>query len=424
MADVDAKPVAAEANQAAGVSSSEQPTISKPADSGKDVSPSEGGAATAAVPDAGKKSEAAPAAAVTDQKAAGKPSEQDESPKRKRDDRDGEARRPFQKPQYKKYRDNIKSRFELPESNDPDKIREQVEFYFSDSNIISDDFLFEQTGGSENKPVPIKTLHNFKRMRHFQPFSAVVEALKESKVLEVVNGDEVKRKKPIVLQPGMSRQENIKWFEDEASKRTLYAKGFGEETDTTQLDIEEFFRPYGPVNAVRLRRTHPEKVFKGSVWVEFETEELMQQFLALELHPKWQDEIDLKMMTKKTYCDGKVDDIKAGRIQPNRSGNYRDSDRGRGDRGRGRRDRDHGGNRGRGGRRGGRDRSRSPSRRDGDRDGNDWNRRRDDFQKGGYRDRGDRNGRRDGRRNGEKKEQPVDSQYVPYLKTDHHEHMD
>jgi lupus La protein len=399
MADVDTKPVAAEATQAAEVSSSEQPT--------------------APVPNADEKSEAAPTTEVTGEKAAGKTSEQDESPKRKRDDRDGEPRRSFQKPQYKKYRDNIKSRFELPESSDPDKIREQVEFYFSDSNIISDDYLFEQTGGSENKSVPIKTLHNFKRMRHFQPFSAVVDALKESKVLEVVNGDEVKRKTAIVLQPGMSRQENIKWFEDEASKRTLYAKGFGDETDTTQLDIEEFYRPYGPVNAVRLRRTYPEKVFKGSVWVEFENEELLQQFLALDPLPKWQDETELKTLTKKAYCDGKLDDIKAGRIQPNRSGSHRDGDRGRGDRGRGRRDRgdrDHGGNRGRGGRRSGRGRSRSPSRRDGDRDGNDWKSRRDDFQKGGYRDRGDRNGRRNAGRNGDKKEQAVDEQYVTRIR--------
>jgi lupus La protein len=360
-----------------------------------------------------------PTTQAKDQKADVKSDERDDSLKRKRNDDDNSVRnrKPHQK-SYKNYRDNIKSRFDdLPESSDPSEIREQVEFYFSDHNIIRDDYLFQQTGGADNNPIPIKTIHSFKRMRHFQPYSALVEALKESNFLEVVDGDQVKRKKPLVLQPNMSRSENIEWFENEASKRTLYAKGFGEETKTTQLDIEEFFRPYGPINAVRLRRSFPDKVFKGSVFVEFESEESMQQYLDLEPHPKWQDEIELKLLTKKAYCDGKVEDIRAGRIQPNQNdqrGHNRDN------RGRGRQDGGRGRGRGRGGHRrddrgGGRNRSRSPFRRN--HDGNDWKGRRDDFQKGGYRDRGDRNGKNDNRgrdrhNNGERKEQDVDEKYV------------
>ncbi|KAL9480247.1 hypothetical protein ACSS6W_005033 [Trichoderma asperelloides] len=59
--------------------------------------------------------------------------------------------------------------------------------------------------GSESKLVSIKKLHLFKRMRIFQPYSAVVAAFKDSKFLEV-SGEEgkmVKHKVPYksVLRP-------------------------------------------------------------------------------------------------------------------------------------------------------------------------------------------------------------------------------
>jgi lupus La protein len=335
----------------------------------------------------------------------------DDSLKRKRNDEDRHSK-PYQR-QFKNYRENIKSKFDLPESSDPNEIREQVEFYFSLSNLIKDKYLYERTGGLENKPVPISILHGFKRMRHFQPFSAIVEALKESTILDVVNGDEVKRKTPLEIPEGMDQQQHLAWFENEASKRTLYAKGFNEENESTQLDIEDFFRPYGPINSVRLRRSSPENIFKRSVFVEFATPEGMEQFMALDPKPKWQDEKELLVMTKKQYCDGKIEDIKSGKVKPNQQSRGSRGGFTRGNNGRGR------GGRGRGGdRRGGdrRDRSRSPRRDRRDRDGNDWKGRRDDFQKGGYKDRSDRNGRRDGfdrdRRNDEKKEPEVDSKYV------------
>ena len=205
-----------------------------------------------------------------------------------------------------------------------------------------DKFLFSKVGGSANNAVPLETLHSFKRMRRFQPFSAIVEALKSSETLELTDNDTaVKRKVPLPESVTSEHDQNIvKVFEDKSIPRSIYAKGFGKEEPTTQFDIEAFFAPYGPVNAIRLRRAH-DKTFKGSVFVEFATEEKQKEFLALEKKPQWKGE-DLVIKSKKEYCDEKVEEIKAGNVKANPSrgrGGGRGRGRGRGGGGR-RNDRD------------------------------------------------------------------------------------
>lgn len=166
----------------------------------------------------------------------------------------------------------------------------------------------------ENHAVPIKDIHSFKRMRRFQPYSAVVEALKGSSTLDVVGegGDEIRRKNPLE-----KPKENEAEFGDPSIPRSIYAKGFPEEGRTTQFDIEAFFTPYGPLNSVRLRRSFPERLFKGSVFVEFETEELQQEFLAIENKPKFEGH-ELLIKSKRQYCDEKMEDVKNGKIQSNK----------------------------------------------------------------------------------------------------------
>ncbi|KAL8682442.1 MAG: hypothetical protein Q9186_001485 [Xanthomendoza sp. 1 TL-2023] len=211
----------------------------------------------------------------------------------------------------KNYKSDLTSQ---AESSDPVEIRKQVEFYFSDSNLLQDKFLFSKVQGHDNLPVPISTIHSFKRMRHFQPYSAVIEALKESATLNVVENDQVQRKTP--LPEGLKDKpmdEVQKVFEDETMKRSVYVKGFGEEQPSTQFDIEAFFAAYGSTNSVRLRRGYT-KLFKGSVFVEFDSEETQKQFLSLDPQPKWKGQ-DLMIKSKKEYCDAKVEDIKAGRVK-------------------------------------------------------------------------------------------------------------
>lgn len=141
-------------------------------------------------------------------------------------------------------KDGVRTDFDRKdESSDQAEIRRQVEFYFSESNLPIDKYLLEETGGSENKPFPLKTLHNFKRMRHFQPFSAVVEAVKGSAVLEVNDKDEVFRKEPLDSRFTNDVRKNAELLTSVTMGRSIYAKGFGEETRTTVFDIEEFVQP-------------------------------------------------------------------------------------------------------------------------------------------------------------------------------------
>lgn len=267
--------------------------------------------------------------------------------------------------QRREWRENIKSEYSsLPETNDAAEIRKQVEFYFSDSNLPMDTYLYNLVGGSANKPVPIKVIHSFKRMKRFQPYSAVVEALKDSNFLDVVDGEEIKRKEPLIGRGDKDDKAYVQVYEDKTQPRSIYAKGFGEEQQSTQVDIEEFFEPYGPIRSVRLRRVFQTKLFKGSVFVEFDSEATQQQFLNLDPKPKWNG-TELLIMSKKAYVDMKAEDIRQGKIKPNER-RFQPGNRQGGDR-----------------QRGGSDRRNSDRR--GGRDDRDWRERRDtDRRKNGF----------------------------------------
>lgn len=216
----------------------------------------------------------------------------------------------------------VKTRFEeQPESNDPDEIRRQVEFYFSDSNLPIDAYLLNETGGHKNRPVPLKVIHNFKRMRHFQPYQLVRDAIAESKFLNLDERDEITRKKPLNEKFTDDANANRALVHSSSMPRSIYAKGFGEESKTTALDIEAFFEPYGPINSVRLRRKDDGE-FKGSVFVEFEDEETQQKFMELDPKPQW-DGKDLEIMSKQEYVDVKHEGILEGTVQPKSQEEYR-----------------------------------------------------------------------------------------------------
>lgn len=277
--------------------------------------------------------------------------------------------------QYKRRNESKYDPSVLSPSDDPGLIRGQVEFYFGDSNLSSDKNLWQKTDGSSNKPVDLHHVHNFKRMQRFQPYEKIVAALRESAFLDVV-GEEghemVKRKVP--YNPGERRPMQVE-------KRSIYAKGFGDEDPTTQFDIEAFFAPYGPLNAVRLRRTD-DNHFKGSVFVEFHDDQTQEKFIALDPKPLWKGKDALEISTKAAYCARKMQEIEDGITQPKES--Y--SPRGRGGyRGRGRGGNFRGDKRDRDGHRG-RDR--------GDRDPDDWKKRREDDRASGFKDhRGNRKDR-------------------------------
>lgn len=311
----------------------------------------------------------------------------------------------------------------------------KVEFYFSTQNLVTDEHLFLALGGPKNIPVTIKHIADFKRMRRFQPYSAIVDALRESKDLVVVdegdyNGagkEAVKRKEPLVVPKEESDATKtpsdvdlfyrLKSASSNKLETSIYVKGFGDEKEAGQIALEQFFRPYGSV-MVRKRR-EDDGTWKGSVFVEFDTEDSQKQFLELDPKPKFNDN-ELIIMGKKEYiimkCKEKgVEPDFESKKQYNRgSRDHRDRDGGRGRGGRG--------GRGRGGNRGGdrdrrdtrsnrRDRSRDRRDRSGSVDERDWNKRRDRFNDG----RDDRGSRKDEEKK-ERKPMETDADGVPVVK--------
>lgn len=203
-------------------------------------------------------------------------------------------------------------------------------------------------------------------MRRFKPYEAVVKALKASNFF-VVDGPEgeetIRRKNAIDTEKRNKREE-----------RSVYVKGFGDETSSTQFDIEAFFAQYGQFDSVRLRRADaPEKVFKGSVFVEWSDKETADKFIALNPEPQWKG-YPLHIMWKLDYMKQKSEAIREGKI----SASGRKFPRG-----------PHRGSRGqhRGNDRGG--------------DKDDWKKRREHDQQNGFSDRRDNNrGRGRGRGRG------------------------
>ncbi|KAJ4353632.1 uncharacterized protein N0V89_005362 [Didymosphaeria variabile] len=326
----------------------------------------------------------------------------DRSNGRKFDNRRGRGRGGFGANRHFRQRND---EFEnLPESDDPNEIRQQVEFYFSIANLATDKHLFEQLEGPRNAPVSIKHISQFKRMRRFVPYSAIVNALRESEDLVVMddgefagNGKEaVKRKEPLVVPKRDGDAEYPPTVEELFNRiykksmnkleNCIYVKGFAAEgEDVGQIPLEQFFRPYGSV-MVRKRREE-DGTWKGSVFVEFDNEESANQFLALEPKPKYNDN-ELTIMSKKDYSEMKCKEkgitpewlkTEEERNSSGRGrgrGGFRGDRGGRGGRGRGRGGR---GGRGRDDRRDRRD-HRDRRDRDGSADNDDWRRRRDNFQ--------------------------------------------
>lgn len=157
-----------------------------------------------------------------------------------------------------------------------DKVRKQVEFYFSDSNLQTDKFLwriFEANDGW----VELKTILTFGRMRQYRPEERVIEALKNSdKLVLSADGALIKRKDPL---KDFNELRNIR------KRNSVHVEGFP--AKLSQEDLEEFFEgkiaPKLPkeksIASIRRIRTKAKKEFFGTVDVEFKTQEDADYFI-------------------------------------------------------------------------------------------------------------------------------------------------
>lgn len=181
-----------------------------------------------------------------------------------------------------------------PTSADKSKILQQVEFYFSDSNLLNDKFLFTTQAANEGW-VPISLISQFQRMKKYRPIDQIVDALRESKdLLEVSeDGELVRRKAPL--------PENQNQIQVAIAKRSVVAEPFP--PDVTLDALLDFFNQIAPTNQVRMRRKKRE--FTGAVIVEFKDAADAAKLLEAEEKPKY-DGVELKIISKSAYDESKA----------------------------------------------------------------------------------------------------------------------
>lgn len=179
------------------------------------------------------------------------------------------------------------------------KVRKQVEFYFSDSNLQTDKFLWKIYEANDGW-VELKTILTFGRMRQYRPEERVIAALKESDHLVLsANEESIRRKDPL---KDFNELKNIR------KRNTVHLEGFPK--DTTQEDLEAWFSKIAEtlpkektVCSIRRIKSRQSKEFFGVVDVELKTLEDAEYLLNdLELsYPNGivqKDDIDEE--TKKT----------------------------------------------------------------------------------------------------------------------------
>ena len=151
-------------------------------------------------------------------------------------------------------------------------IRNQVEFYFSDSNFRNDKFLKEKAAEDDEGFVSIETLLTFNKLKALTTDpKEVAKAVEDSKVVVVSDdGLRVRRVTPLAE-------------ENDSKERTLYVKGFPEGDEGADVTIEsvtEQFSCFGKVLMVRLRKDPVTKLFKGSCFIEFSDQEAVHKAVS------------------------------------------------------------------------------------------------------------------------------------------------
>lgn len=188
------------------------------------------------------------------------------------------------------------------------RILKQVEFYFGDANLPRDKFLRERVQESEEGWVSLETVASFARMKAFtEDMESIKEALSQPSKVIVLNKDKtcVRRLHPVPEQK-------------DTLERTLYVKGFPQ---TVTLDeLQTFFAQHTQsVQAIRFRRHKPSGAFKGSVFVEFSSEEEAKKFAALEV--AYEGEQKLVVKSKMAYLSEKNAELMAKKSKSSGTGN-------------------------------------------------------------------------------------------------------
>lgn len=184
------------------------------------------------------------------------------------------------------------------------KIIKQMEYYFGDKNLMRDKFLQEKIHEGEGW-VSLECLITFNRLKVLTTdFDVILSALKKSDAGLLEFDDEKKRVKRSESKPPPARTDPE--VQKISKQKTVYAKGFP--VDYTMDKLEEFFEGKGETTFIKMRRDD-QKAFKGSIFVEFKTPEIAQEFLGLK--DLKIGETELEIMSRDDFYKQKDEEKKA-----------------------------------------------------------------------------------------------------------------
>lgn len=147
------------------------------------------------------------------------------------------------------------------------QVKNQVEFYFGDSNFRRDRFLQEETKRRDGGFVPFSVLFTFKKLAALTTDGEVLQrAICSSDVVEMnEEKNALRRKHPLP-------------DEDDSARRTLVLSGLGMNQPTID-EIKAAFAPFD-CELLYIGRRMFQKRFNGVAHVEFKTQEGLERALA------------------------------------------------------------------------------------------------------------------------------------------------
>lgn len=186
------------------------------------------------------------------------------------------------------------------------KLKEQIEFYFSNANYSKDKFMLARAAENDGF-IDISILLTFKRLKAMDPtVDQIKEAVKDSKVVEIK--DNSLRK--------IQNEDFKEYLNDQnINKRVAYISGFNINSDLD--NIKELLNEYCKPIKITMRRSEA-RVFRGSCFVEFSTKEEVEELLKIKIESNINKENDnpkklkkeptyLEILTKEEYLLSKKD---------------------------------------------------------------------------------------------------------------------
>jgi len=193
------------------------------------------------------------------------------------------------------------SKREKVSEQDLQKIRHQIEFYFSPSNLATDRFLINLMNQNK-KMAPLTNIAQFNRISSLtQDEATILEAVKSSETIEIIKVDNKNY---------IKCKQNSSLTLEQINKKSIYAKGLP--MDSTIESVGDMFKNQGvQVVSVRLRRRKT-KEFKGSAFVELSNEDEVKSIISKII--KVQDK-DLILKPKIKYVEEKKTTIKEKKLK-------------------------------------------------------------------------------------------------------------